>query len=175
MVGRDLNQLINSAEVARETTLASENVQSMLASYTTTTIGPMLVCQEFLPLLRRAACRGMLSGLRGDKAAVVNVSSSCGSLSLVEGWEWKQDVGYRCSKAALNMLTQCQALTYRLWGILCIAIHPGGAASQVGAEQVGSEIPTMECRIRGILDVLAKLSAADNGTFLDWKGDVVPW
>ncbi|XP_061450613.1 C-signal-like [Rhineura floridana] len=172
MAGCGLTLLINNAGIACETTLDSENAQSMAAVYATNTTGPMLVCQAFLPLLKMAAQRSSHNGMSCIKAAVVNMSSSYGSISVIDGWEWKEDIGYRCSKAALNMLTRCQALGYGPWGILCIAIHPGGVKTHLGAEQ---GVLTVAASTRGILQVLSSLSAKDNGAFLNWEGQIVPW
>ncbi|XP_066494019.1 uncharacterized protein [Tiliqua scincoides] len=111
----------------------------MAAMYATNTIGPMQVCQVFLPLLEIAAQQSNLHGMSCSKAAIVNVSSDYGSISHIDGWKWREDVGYRCSKAALNMLTRCQALAYEAFGILCVAINPGGAKTHFGAEQAEGE------------------------------------
>nr|XP_056718301.1 C-factor-like [Euleptes europaea] len=172
LAGRGLNLLINNAGIACETTLASETAQSMAAVYATNTIGPLQVCQAFLPLLKRAARRSNCLGMSCSKAAVINMSSSYGSISAVDEWEWHQDVGYRCSKAALNMLTRCQSLGYGPCGILCVSLHPGGVKTCLGAEK---GVLTVDSSARGILEVLSRLSAKDNGTFLDWRGQTVPW
>ncbi|XP_028595296.2 C-signal-like [Podarcis muralis] len=172
VAGCGLNLLINNAAMACETTLSSENTQNMMFLYATNTIGPMLVCQAFLPLLKMAAQQSRHSGMRCSKAAVVNMSSSYGSISLVDGWEWRQDVSYRCSKAALNMLTRCQSLGYGPYGILCVSIHPGGVKTHLGVEQ---GVLSVASSTRGIIQVLSRLSDQDNGTFLDWEGQTVPW
>ncbi|XP_053127240.1 C-factor-like isoform X2 [Hemicordylus capensis] len=172
--GCGLNLLINNAALTCNTSLESETAQSMEAAYTTNTIGPLLVCQAFLPLLQRAAWRSFQGGMSCSKAAIVNISSSYGSLSCcADSWEWKQDVSYRCSKAALNMLTKCQSLAYGpFWGILCVAVNPEGVKTHVGAEQ---DTLSIEASTGGIVQVLSGLSAKDSGTFLDWRGQTVPW
>ncbi|XP_072836918.2 C-signal isoform X1 [Pogona vitticeps] len=169
--GRGLNLLVNNAGIACDTTLDSETAQTMMTVYATNTVGPLRVSQAFCPLLKRAALRNC-GGMRCSKAAIVNISSSYGSLSALEGWQWKQDVGYRCSKAALNMLTRCQARGYGCWGILCVSIHPGDVKTGLDVEQ---EVLSVASSTQAILQVLARLSASDNGSFLDWRGEVVPW
>lgn len=34
---------------------------------------------------------------------------------------------------------------------------------------------TVQSSVRGILNVLANLSSASNGAFLDWEGNTLPW
>ncbi|XP_042336630.1 C-factor-like [Sceloporus undulatus] len=170
--GSGLNLLINNAAIACDTTLETEDAQNMAAVYATNTIGPLLMCQAFMPLLRKGAWTSNQCKMSCKKAAIINISSSYGSLSLVDSWGWKQDVGYRCSKAALNMLTRCLALRYSICGILSVSLHPGGVKTDLGVEQ---EEVSLASSARGMVEVLSRLSAHDNGTFLDWKGQVIPW
>ncbi|XP_010154016.1 PREDICTED: uncharacterized oxidoreductase C663.08c-like, partial [Eurypyga helias] len=129
----------------------------------------------FLPLLKKAAQGSAGSGLSCSKAAIINMSSSAGSIEEVYLWDYGQVVSYRCSKAALNMLTKCQSLGYREHGILCAALHPGWV--QTDMTRSGSQKPpvTVDERIQGMVKVLSSLSEKETGTFLDWEGKVVPW
>ncbi|NWH72124.1 DHB2 dehydrogenase, partial [Piaya cayana] len=130
--GSGLNLLINNAGIAKLNLLDNETLEDMTLTYTTNTVGPLLVSQAFLPLLKKAAQGSPGSALSCSKAAIVNISSSGGSITSPEGWDLMQVVSYRCSKAALNMLTKCQSLGYREHGILCIALHPGWVQTEMG-------------------------------------------
>ncbi|POI19535.1 hypothetical protein CIB84_016720, partial [Bambusicola thoracicus] len=130
--GSGLNLLINNAGVVRENTIDSETLKDMSEVYTTNTIAPLLLGQAFLPLLKKAVQGSPASGMSCSKAAIVNMSSIAGSIKEMYLWEVIQAVCYRCSKAALNMLTRCQSMWYREHGILCVALHPGWVQTDMG-------------------------------------------
>ncbi|XP_039566160.1 C-factor-like, partial [Passer montanus] len=113
---------------------------------------PLLMGQAFLPLLKKAAQGSPGSGLSCSKAAIINMSSIGGSITSCFGWEMMQVTSYRCSKAALNMLSKCQSLAYKE--------HPP---------------VTVDDSVQGMLKVLSSLSEKDTGAFLDWEGNVIPW
>ncbi|XP_063188513.1 C-signal-like [Chroicocephalus ridibundus] len=173
--GSGLNLLINNAGIAQPKSLENETLENMTQVYTTNTIGPLLLGQAFLPLLKKAAQGSPGSGLSCSKAAIVNMSSSAGSIEEVYLWNYGLVVSYRCSKAALNMLTKCQSLGYREHGILCVALHPGWVQTDMGG--LGSQKPpvTVDESVQGMLKVLSSLSEKETGTFLNWEGKVVPW
>uniref|UniRef100_A0A452I9G8 C-factor n=1 Tax=Gopherus agassizii TaxID=38772 RepID=A0A452I9G8_9SAUR len=177
--GSGLNLLINNAAIGGNGTLESETLDDMSLVYTTNVTGPLLVSQAFLPLLKKAAQGSNQKGLSCSKAAIVNMSSEAGSIQNVFIWHLGQAIAYRCSKAALNMLTKCQSLGYEGDGILSIAVHPGWVQTDMGSFMVGTllgEAPvTVDASVRGILNVLAKLSEKDNGAFVSWEGKVLPW
>uniref|UniRef100_A0A8C3Y415 C-factor-like n=1 Tax=Catharus ustulatus TaxID=91951 RepID=A0A8C3Y415_CATUS len=166
--GSGLNLLINNAAILKVTTLETETLEDMSEVYTTNTIGPLLMAQAFLPLLKKAAQGSPSSGLSCSKAAIVNISSSGGSITSLYTWEICQATSYRCSKAALNMLSKCQSLAYKEHGILCVALHPGWVQTDMGNSPVDESV-------QGILKVLSTLSEKETGAFLDWEGKVIPW
>ncbi|XP_068267465.1 C-signal-like isoform X2 [Nyctibius grandis] len=173
--GSGLNLLINNAGITKQIPLDNETLETMTQIYTTNTIGPLLLSQAFLPLLKKAAQGSPGSALSCSKAAIVNMSSSGGSITSPYGWELMPVVSYRCSKAALNMLTKCQSLGYREHGVLCVALHPGWVQTDLGGSAGHTPPVTPEDSVRGMLKVLSSLSEKDTGTFLDWEGKVVPW
>ncbi|XP_010583508.1 C-signal-like [Haliaeetus albicilla] len=168
-----LNLLINNVGTTRRSTLATETAENMTLVYTTNTIGPLQTSQAFLPLLKEAAEAKRQQGMSCSRAAIINISSILGSIEAAKAWEERQDVCYRCSKAALNMLTKCLALEYGSSGILCVSVDPGCVTPPLGQ---GTQGPvTEEESVRGVLRLLAQLSATSNGTFWDWRGQSLPW
>ncbi|NXY08970.1 DHB2 dehydrogenase, partial [Pteruthius melanotis] len=167
-----LNLLINNSGTTRRSTLATETAENMSLVYTTNTIGPLQTSQAFLPLLKEAAEAQGQRGMSCSRAAIVNISSILGSIEVAEAWEERQDISYRCSKAALNMLTKCLALEYGSSGILCVSVDPGRVTPPL---EQGMGPVTEEESVRGVLRLLAQLSATSNGTFWDWRGQQLPW
>ncbi|HLV34713.1 MAG TPA: SDR family oxidoreductase [Spirillospora sp.] len=121
-------------------------------------IGPILVAQAFADLLRR-----------GDRARVVNISSGAGSLT-------RQANGcgytYNASKAALNMFSRCLAGTLKSDGIVTIMLNPGWVRTDMGGS--GANL-SVEQSAQGIINVTEKLTMDDNGAFLQWDGQTLPW
>ncbi|XP_021263769.1 uncharacterized protein LOC110404123 [Numida meleagris] len=173
--GSGLNLLINNAAILKANSLDTETLKDMSEVYTTNSIAPLLLSQAFLPLLKKAAQESPGSGMSCSKAAIANVSSIGGSISSFTGWDVMEIVSYRCSKAALNMLTRCQSMGYREHGILCVALHPGWVQTDMGSSAGHVPPVTVDASVGGMLKVLSSLSEKDTGTFLDWEGNVVPW
>ncbi|ETE61371.1 hypothetical protein L345_12882, partial [Ophiophagus hannah] len=142
-----LTLLINNAGIGLFNDLETENAKDMMTVYSINTIGPLLMSQAFLPLLKKAAWRSPCQELSSSQAAIINISSSAGSMEVMLLWDKWEVIGYRCSKAALNMLTKCQSLEYPPYGILSVCIHPGWVRTNY---------------------------KDDNGTFVDWLGGQVP-
>ncbi|XP_030326606.1 C-factor-like isoform X3 [Strigops habroptila] len=176
--GSGLTLLINNAGMVILNALDNETLEDMACVYTTNTIGPLLMGQEFLPLLKKADQGRPGPALSCSKAAIINMSSYTGSIEDLNLFDTAQIVSYRCSKAALNMLTKCQSLRYKEDGILCIALHPGWVQTDMGnMGDTGSQKPplTVDESVQGMLKVLSSLSEKDTGTFLSWEGKVIPW
>ncbi|KAM3829131.1 C-signal-like [Vipera latastei] len=172
--GAGLNLLINNAGIINMSSLEAETPESMADIYRTNVIGPMIVVQAFLPLLRKAAHESPLKGMSCSKAAIVNVSSEGGSITRVLAWQWGHVIAYRCSKSALNMLSKCQSLHLAKDEILCIALHPGWIQTDLAGSE-GTPPLTTEQSLRAILNTLGRLSEKNTGTFVNWEGDLIPW
>uniref|UniRef100_A0A8D2J4S6 C-factor-like n=1 Tax=Varanus komodoensis TaxID=61221 RepID=A0A8D2J4S6_VARKO len=172
--GAGLNLLINNAGIVKPGDLESTTPEVMSELYNTNVIGPLMVSQVFLPLLRKAAQGSPQKGMSCSKAAIINMSSEGGSITNLLLWESAPVIAYRCSKAALNMLTRCQGLGLAEDKILCIALHPGWVQTDMG-NSVGSAPQTVQSCVQDILNTLSRLSEKDSGMFMNWEGKAIPW
>ncbi|XP_032086473.1 estradiol 17-beta-dehydrogenase 2-like isoform X1 [Thamnophis elegans] len=93
-----LTLLYNNAGIWIFNDLQTENAKDTMRVYSVNTIGPLLMSQAFLPLLKKAARRSPCQGLSTSKAAIINMSSIGGSIELLPSWHQHPMLGYRCSK-----------------------------------------------------------------------------
>ena len=79
---------------------------------------------------------------------------------------------YGDSKASLNDEFRRLAPSWAERGAISVVIHPGWVRTDMG----GSGAPvSVEESAAGILDVMDRLTPADNGSFLTWDGRIHPW
>ncbi|XP_070687461.1 C-signal-like [Pempheris klunzingeri] len=176
-----LNLLINNAAINKPNSpapLCTTGKKDMMEVYETNVVGPFLLAKMFLPLLRRAAERDSPEKNKGDemscrRSAIINVSTLISSIEKCpETFPAAQMYPYRTSKAALNMLTRCQAEDFKIHNILVTAIHPGWVRTDMGGEQ--APLSTQDS-VLGMLRVMSSLSNKDCGMLLDWQGNKIPW
>ncbi|XP_026574846.1 uncharacterized protein LOC113448389 isoform X2 [Pseudonaja textilis] len=172
--GAGLNLLVNNAGILKLSTVETETPENMSDVYKTNVIGPMIVSQAFLPLLRRASQKSPQKGMSCSKAAILNITSECGSMTNLFAWHMNELISYRCSKSALNMLTRCQSMHFAKDEILCVTLHPGWVQTDMG-NKLGKPPLTKEQSLRAILNTLGRLSEKNTGTFVNWEGNLVPW
>jgi NAD(P)-dependent dehydrogenase (short-subunit alcohol dehydrogenase family) len=91
--------------------------------------------------------------------------ASIGSRASASGWL------YRASKAALNSVLKDASIVLNGKAV-CIAFHPGWVRTDMGG--AGADIDATES-VTGMRAVLAKLKAADNGSFLNYDGSAIVW
>lgn len=154
-----IDVLINNAGISpRGERYFNLDAGTMLEMYHVNTIGPMIVSQVFLDLLRT-----------GRNPRIINISSRMGSL------EAKDEGGhytYSSSKAALNMLTRALSYDLRSEGIVVAALHPGWVQTDMGGEHATL---TPQESVRGMLEVINRLTEEDSGKFYTWEGHEHPW
>ena len=79
---------------------------------------------------------------------------------------------YRSSKAAVNMVMKILANDLGEQGAIVTSFHPGWVRTNMG----GSTAPISAWeRARCIRKIIADLGPADNGAFLNYDGEKIPW
>ena len=130
----------------------------------------------FLPMRVLAAVSPLLKRSTAPRIAVL--SARVGSIddNGLGGW-----YSYRGSKAALNMMLRCAALEMRRVNPAAkiMAYHPGTVdtpLSQPFQANVAPEKLLSPERAAAALDtVLASLEADGELSYLDWRGETIPW
>ncbi|XP_015495175.1 short chain dehydrogenase gsfK-like isoform X2 [Parus major] len=109
--GMGLNLLINNAGIYTPTaSLETVDAEDMVRTYKTNAVGPMLMAQAFLPLLKKAAQDSKEKGLSCSKAAIINISTILGSIKKTPDSFFRPVISYRCSKADLTVDTSVRGL-----------------------------------------------------------------
>lgn len=104
-----------------------------------------------------------------DRKLMVAISSRLGSIALNEtGGRY----AYNASKSALNMGWKSLSCDLKARGITCVVLHPGWVSTDMGGPQAPVTPPQS---IAGMTKVIAGITAADSGTFINFDGAPLPW
>lgn len=130
----------------------------------------------FLPLIKK-----------GEIKKILVLSSGLGDSESIVEWEWKDNVPYCVSKAALNMLVASYSTTLVEEGIMIVAISPGlvktltadwapqfyeGVTKIFQKSNPSFEGPlSPEDSVSMMLETVGKLTVKDTGKFLSHHGD----
>jgi NAD(P)-dependent dehydrogenase (short-subunit alcohol dehydrogenase family) len=149
--------LVNNAGILHAgERFGSLKLENFLDSFRTNAAGPMLLTQALAPVL-------------ADDARVVMLSSRLGSMAETARFGTPS---YSVSKAALNMVTAQLAQALGPRGIVVVATSPGWVRTDMGGDKA-EVLP--EDAVAGVLAQVERLQAKDNGRFVSWKGDAIPW
>ena len=151
--------LINNAGISGHDggRLADTDIEQLLDTFNVNSLGPMRVTQALLPNLRAGAGR-----------TVVQMSSILGCIAEAGAGLF----GYRASKTALNMLNKALSVELAGEGFTCVAMHPGWVQTDMGG--AGATLTPAES-VAGMIAVIAGLDTGKNGTFIDYRGENLPW
>ncbi|KAH7402725.1 hypothetical protein BKA66DRAFT_507610 [Pyrenochaeta sp. MPI-SDFR-AT-0127] len=164
-----IDALVNNAAITGETPTNAPLSQRLSAAFLTNATGPAIVVEAFAGLLQQSQ----------STPRIVNVSSGAGSIAMrlddTNPHQKMKAVPYRASKAALNMITACQAYEYGSLGWKVFCICPGFTVSQLSdmnKAELGAQ-PTSE-GAAPIVSVLEGKRDAEHGGFLKADGQW-PW
>ncbi|KAF8605265.1 CsgA protein [Ceratobasidium sp. AG-I] len=127
-------------------------------------LGPLRICQAFVPLLKDDAAAG------NDPASkLIFLSSQRGSLEIVND---ARGSAYSISKAGLNMMGRKFAYELKPSKIAVGLLHPGWVQTDMGGEDAPV---TPEDSVSGMLKVIDRLNMTNTGEFWDYTGETHPW
>ena len=121
------------------------------------TMGPIFVTQALLPNLRA-----------GKQKKIVNMSSRSGKLSRSGGGA----MGYRISKAGINMVTVTLAAQLKKEKFIVVSVAPGHNKTDMGTER-GKELP--EDTMPQLVNVIKNLKPKQSGGFWYYNGTKIAW
>ena len=152
-----LDVVVNNAAVhPKGASLGSYRRDEVAAVFGANTIGPLLVGQALLPLLRR-----------GERPRLVNISTQVGSFTWNTGGKSPL---YAASKAALNMFTRSMAREAA--GVVVVAVHPGWVKTDMG----GASAPlSPSASVKDLRTLIDRLQPSDTGQFFNHDGHHHPW
>lgn len=157
--GVPIDLLINNAGISghRAKSFEKTNFDEIAKTFDVNSLGPMRVTQALLPNLEAA-----------EGKTVVQIGSTMGSIEQNRGGHY----GYRGSKAALNMFNKSLAGDLGKRRFVCVVMHPGWVKTRMGGPSAPLE---PEESVAGMLEVIEGLTPEDNGRFIDYKGNTIPW
>lgn len=150
----------NAGVAAASERLGLIQEETMLRVLHTNAISPMLLTQAFADHLQAPK----------RNAKIVCISSDLGSITCASDLTF--GLSYAMSKAALNMGVKKLSSDLANRGIVLVAIHPGWVQTDMGG-RYAHLTPTESTQ--AMLGVIDKLSIAQSGLFLDYRGQQVPW
>ncbi|EFX70608.1 hypothetical protein DAPPUDRAFT_309362 [Daphnia pulex] len=170
-----LNLLINNAGISpRSTRINFVTPEAMAETFAVNTTSPLMLTKALLPLLKAGASSDVDedSDFCIKNAAIVNISSVLGSISNNMGDRSGGLYPYRCSKAALNMVTRSLSSDLNPFNITVISIHPGWVRTDMG----GPNAPlSSQESIESLISTLKELTFDKSGLFFNQNGEEIPW
>ena len=159
LVGTPIDVLVNNAGTGGGgAELRDLDFEHVSQCFQTNSVGPLRITSALLDNLEA-----------GQRRLVVHLTSRMGSIADNTSGGY---YAYRISKAALNMANRSLAHELAAKGITCTVLHPGWVRTDMGGEHARL---AAEQSVRGILEVMDKLSLEDSGRFFDHTGAEIPW
>ena len=160
LAGQPIDLLINNAAIwgSAQQVLGGLDDRIWAEVLDVDVVGPVRVTEAFLENVAASVRR-----------TVVMLSSRLGSIAL-------NDSGgrlmYRAAKAGLNAVARSLAVDLAPRGIVCVALSPGWARTDMGGPQ--APLSPVDS-IAGMRRVIEGLDLTQSGQFLAYDGTTVPW
>jgi NAD(P)-dependent dehydrogenase (short-subunit alcohol dehydrogenase family) len=137
--------------------LGNIDYAGMLETFHVNSIAPLRLAEAFLDNV-----------LKSQRKLLAAITSGMGSIADSGGGSY----AYRASKAALNMSYHNLAIDLKDRKAIAVVINPGWVQTDMG----GAGAPlTASASVSAMRKVFDKLTLADTGKFLDYKGGTWEW
>lgn len=139
------------------------DIEDMMNTYNTNTLGPLRVANAFLSLL-----------LKGESKLIVNISSEAGSIA---DCQRTNNFGYCMSKAALNMQSVLVHNQLRELGGGVLVLHPGWVQTCMPGKLDTAATLTPGQSASQLVDIIIQneKNIHPKPLFLDYEGRQLPW
>lgn len=157
--GQGLDLLINNAGIygPRDQTFGKVERQAWREILEVNTISPMMLAQS------------LADSLAQNKGILAIISSKVGSIDdNTSGNAYM----YRSSKTAVNQVIKCLSIDLGPRDITVVSLHPGWVRTDMGGPN--GSIDVLES-VAGLTNVIAHVSADQNGHFINYDGSPIPW
>ncbi|KAK0721316.1 hypothetical protein B0T21DRAFT_414511 [Apiosordaria backusii] len=135
--------------------------EDLMERFEVMVVGPFLVTKHFLPLITK-----------DGTGKLIYITSKSGSIGAPD--HDGEVIGYRMAKAAANQQVKTLALDFQRDNIpiTTLAFEPGFIKTKLTGWWGRVDI---EESCNGMVDIIEKLSPEQSGTFVNWKGETIPW
>lgn len=158
--GQPFDVLINNAGIMGQGSATRGNIDytAWQNCLSTNVLGPTRVAETFADNI-----------IASKQRKLITISSRMGSIAATSA---PNSIVYRSSKAAVNMVMKILANDLGPQGVIVTSFHPGWVRTDMG----GSTAPILpQDSARCIRQIIAKLGPSDNGAFLNYDGETIPW
>jgi NAD(P)-dependent dehydrogenase (short-subunit alcohol dehydrogenase family) len=155
---RPIDVLLNNAGIiGQRSGFGTLDYDAWAGAMNTNVFGPMRMAEAFGDNV-----------MASDHKQMVFISSRMGSIAETSTNAYV----YRSSKTALNMAVRCMSLELAGRGLTAVLFHPGHVSTDMG----GASAPvTPPSSVAGMKQQILGFTQADNGRFLAFDGDEIPW
>ena len=155
--GQTIDVLINNAGISNSDDWEKEPLDNMRKLFEVNALGPVEVTRRLLPYL-------------APKAKIVMITSRLGSIAGTTAAI--PDIGYRMSKAALNIAGKLMAESLKDRGVTVLMIHPGYV--KTGMNEGRGDIDA-KTSAKGVLALIDRHGIDKTGTYWHVDGQALPW
>ena len=154
-----LDMLINNAGIhGSKDDFEGYDVELVPFVFNTNTAGPLRMASACMELLRKR------------KGTILNISSDQGSITRME---WHDDLGYRISKAGVNMLTKILSNLLVPEGMLAYCVNPGWINTEMGGPNAIGDAAETATAIKKLMD--EKIAQKSPVLYSNIDGTEIPW